>query len=52
MNKAVFDKKTIKHPAEIIVYACAYMYYWAGLFKSDFAGGVPAGNERSILPPV
>lgn len=42
-NKVVFDKKSIKHPVEIIVHTCAFMLYWAGLFKPDFAGGVTEG---------
>jgi hypothetical protein len=31
-NKAVFDKKWVKHPAEIVIFACSLMLYWAGLF--------------------
>jgi hypothetical protein len=39
-NKVVFDKKLIKHSAEIVIHACVFLLYWAGLFKPDFAGGV------------
>jgi hypothetical protein len=42
-NKAVFDKKLIKHPAEIIIHACVFLLYRAGLFKPDFVGGVTEG---------
>lgn len=35
-NKACFDKKMIKHPAEILIHACALMNYWAGLYASHF----------------
>jgi hypothetical protein len=31
-NRACFDGKFLRHPAEIICYACALMGYWAGLF--------------------
>lgn len=31
-NRAVFDKKLIKSPLEIICHACALMKFWAGLF--------------------
>jgi hypothetical protein len=34
-NKSCFDKKTIKHPAEIVMLACALMKYWAGLYKTE-----------------
>lgn len=31
-NRAVFDKKLIKSPLEIVCHACALMKYWVGLF--------------------
>jgi hypothetical protein len=34
-NKAVFDKKWVKHPVEIVIYACSLMLYWAGLFGAS-----------------
>jgi hypothetical protein len=36
-------KKIIKHPVEIIIYACTFMSHWAGLFHTDFAGGIAEG---------
>jgi hypothetical protein len=48
-NKIVFEKKIIKHPAEIIMHACAFMFYWAGLFKPDFAGGVAEGDKVLLM---
>jgi hypothetical protein len=42
-NKVAFEKKIIKHPAEIIVHAYAFMSHWAGLFSADFAGGITDG---------
>jgi hypothetical protein len=48
-NKAVFEKKLIKHPAEIVVHVCAFMSFWAGLFTSDFAGSVVEGVKMLLL---
>ena len=42
-NKAVFDGKTIRHPAEILFHACSFMNYWAGLYNSDFQGSLMEG---------
>jgi hypothetical protein len=42
-NKVVSYKKLIKHPAEIIMHACAFLLYWAGVFKPDFTCGVTEG---------
>lgn len=35
-NRACFDKKIIKNLAEILIHACAFMSYWAGLHNTDF----------------
>jgi hypothetical protein len=32
-NMIVFDKKVIKHPAEIVLHACALLSYWAGAWR-------------------
>jgi hypothetical protein len=48
-NKAVFEKKLIKHQTEIVVHACTYMSYWAGLLTSDFAGSVVEGMKMLLL---
>ena len=42
-NRAVFDAKTIRHPAEILLHACSFMNYWAGLYNSDFQGRLLEG---------
>lgn len=34
-NKACFEHKLIKHPAEIVCHACSLMFFWAGLYKAD-----------------
>jgi hypothetical protein len=34
-NRAAFDGKRIKHPAEIFIHACAFMSYWAGLLAEE-----------------
>ena len=39
-NKAVFENKLPRHPSEILVHACSFMMYWAGLYNSEFQGRV------------
>lgn len=34
-NKSCFEKKQVKHPVEILNHACAFMKFWAGLYKTD-----------------
>lgn len=34
-NKACFEHKLIKHPAEIICHSCALMNFWTGLYRID-----------------
>ena len=34
-NEVCFENKTLRHPTDIILYACALMTYWAGLYGSD-----------------
>jgi hypothetical protein len=40
-NRAILDKKLIKRPDEIILHACTYISYWAGLFSMGI------GDRRS-----
>lgn len=42
-NNACFEGKLIKHPAEIICYACSFMNYWTGLYKTDFQAQITDG---------
>jgi len=42
-NRACFDKKMIKNPAEIILHAGAYMNYWAGLYNAELKGMLEDG---------
>ena len=42
-NRACFDKKMIKNPAEIILHAGAYMNYWAGLYNAEMKGMLEDG---------
>jgi len=35
-NRACFDQKMIKNPAEILMHVCAFMNYWAGLYNAEF----------------
>jgi len=34
-NKAVFDNKVIRHPAEILIHACVFLKYWTCLHKEE-----------------
>jgi hypothetical protein len=43
-NKAIFDRKLIRHPAEIIMHACSFMSYWAGLYHE--------GDSQEIVEGV
>jgi hypothetical protein len=45
----VFDKKVIKHPAKIIVHACAFMSHWEGLFNADFATRIADGVKVMLV---
>jgi spore maturation protein SpmA len=41
----VFEGKMIKHSAEIMIHACAFMTYWAGLFNAELQGGLIEGSK-------
>ena len=47
-NKAVFDAKLIRHPAEILLHSYAFMNYWAGLYTSDFQGRLLDGVKTLL----
>jgi hypothetical protein len=47
-NKVVFDKKVIRHPAEIVLHACSLLSYWAGLFTLERQEDVAAGVEVAL----
>ena len=34
-NEACFENKLLRNPIDILIYACALMSYWAGLYGSD-----------------
>ncbi|PNT74991.1 hypothetical protein BRADI_1g25933v3, partial [Brachypodium distachyon] len=42
-NKACFEKKLIRSPAEIVCYACAFLIYWAGLQNESERNNLLAG---------
>ncbi|PAN21233.1 hypothetical protein PAHAL_3G451600 [Panicum hallii] len=42
-NKACFENKKLKHPAEIIIHACALMSYWAGLYGAEMQSKIMEG---------
>jgi hypothetical protein len=47
-NRACFDKKVIKHPAEVLLHACSLMNYWAGLYNEEFQGGLLEGVKALL----
>jgi hypothetical protein len=47
-NKAAFDGKRIKHPAEIFIHACAFMSYWTGLLVVEDQSQVAARVETML----
>lgn len=42
-NKACFERKLIKHLAEINCHACSFMNFWTGLFKTDLQSQMTEG---------
>ena len=62
-NKACFEFKCLKHPAEIICHACSFLKFWTGLHKEEFQAQIRDGvdvllsvacqmiaNQRQDLP--
>jgi len=47
-NKACFDSKLIKHPAEISYHACSFMMYWAGLYPPEMQGKILEGVKALL----
>jgi len=47
-NEVCFENKSLKHPTDIILYACALMTYWAGLYGSDMQGKILDGVKILI----
>jgi hypothetical protein len=47
-NKAIFDKKWIKHPVKILVYASTFMSYWAGLYNATIQEQITGGVETML----
>ena len=47
-NKAVFEGKIIRHPSEILIHACSFMSYWAGLYNAELQGRVLDGVKALL----
>jgi hypothetical protein len=45
INRACFDKILLKNPNEILLYACALMKYWAGLYPEDTQQLISSGVD-------
>ena len=42
-NRSCFQGKKVKHPAELVMYACSFMQFWAGLYKQDYQAQMVEG---------
>lgn len=44
-NRACFEKKLIRSPAEMICYACSSLKYWAGMQNEETKVAIESGAE-------
>ena len=44
-NRACFDNKIIRNPAEIVIHACALMAFWAGLYTPELQDQLAVGMK-------
>ena len=44
----MFDKKMLKHPTDIMLFACALMSFWTGLYGTDMQGKILEGVKILI----
>ena len=42
-KEACFDNKMLRNPTEIMIYACALMSFWAGLYDAEMHGKILEG---------
>ena len=42
-NRACFDNKIIRNPAQIVIHACALMVFWAGLYTPELQDQLAVG---------
>ena len=47
-NEACFENKLLRNPIDILIYACALMSYWAGLYGAEVQAAILAG-VKTIL---
>ena len=47
-NAVCFEKKSLRNPVDILLYACALMTYWAGLYGADMQGRIVEGVKVLI----
>ena len=48
-NEACFENKLLRNPIDILIYACALMSYWAGLYGSDMQNKIMDAREAPSL---
>ena len=46
--RPVLIKKMLKHPTDIMLFACALMSFWAGLYGTDMQGKILEGVKILI----
>jgi len=44
-NKVCFENNKLKHPAKIIIHACAFLSSWAGLYGADLRNKILEGGK-------
>ena len=44
-NRACFDNKILRNPAEIVIHACALMAFWAGLYTPELQDQLAVGMK-------
>lgn len=47
-NNACFERKLIKHSADIVCHACAFMNFWAGLYSAEIQAQVTEGVKTLL----
>ena len=44
-NRAFFEKKLINSPVDLVIYACVFIRYWAGLHGEEDRAVLQAGAD-------
>jgi hypothetical protein len=44
-KEVCFDKKPLRNPNKILLYACALLRYWAGMYSEDAQATINSGVD-------